>query len=171
MAPASGRDQIQRDRIAHFAVGKHWIKAWGLGRANSSSVCILTAAFVEPKSAHGNSDKHRSISCCERVTVFSRDQGLCRHRRKLCRARKTDQRQRQNVRPYAPSLAVRLHRPTSTFGHGLTQSHAIQLRWLCPRHASIWRRLLAIRHPKRRNVMDAKLFTATETCGREYSPP
>ena len=54
------RDQIQRERIAHFAVG-NMDKAWDWAAQIKQRVCILTAAFVERKSAHGNSDKHRSI--------------------------------------------------------------------------------------------------------------
>jgi hypothetical protein len=34
----------------------------GMGPRRSSSVCILIAAFVERKSAHGNSDRHRQIT-------------------------------------------------------------------------------------------------------------
>src|SRR4051812_15345440 len=37
-----------------------WIKL-GIGPRRSSSVCILTAALVERKSAHGNSERHKSI--------------------------------------------------------------------------------------------------------------
>ena len=56
-----GRDQIKRKRVAHFSVGNMDETGLGMGPRKSSSVCILIAAFVERKSAHGNSDKHRSM--------------------------------------------------------------------------------------------------------------
>ena len=65
-----------------------------------------------------------------------------------------------NVRPYAPvSPFVRISqcRPCD----GLTQSHAIQLRWLCAEACFDIAQALAIRYLRERH--DAKLFAATET--------
>src|SRR5882672_9135693 len=52
-------DQVQREGIAHFTVGN--MDETGIGPRRSSSVCILTAALVERKSAHGDSERHKSI--------------------------------------------------------------------------------------------------------------
>src|SRR5665811_877 len=52
-------DQVQRKGIAHFTVG-NMDKTRDRPR-RSSRVCILTAALVERKSAHGNSERHKSI--------------------------------------------------------------------------------------------------------------
>src|SRR3954471_5783126 len=57
--PSFQNDQIQRKGITHFPL-ETWIKL-GIGPRRSSSVCILTAALVERKSAHGNSERHKSI--------------------------------------------------------------------------------------------------------------
>src|SRR5580692_5269577 len=54
-----GCDQIEGQGITHLP-SEIWIKL-GIGPRRSSSVCILTAAFVERKSAHGNSERHKSI--------------------------------------------------------------------------------------------------------------
>src|ERR1022692_3531537 len=49
-----------------------WIKL-GIGPRRSSSVCILTAALVERKFAHGNSERHKSIVVLSRAyTVLTR---------------------------------------------------------------------------------------------------
>src|SRR5665647_3552104 len=52
-------DQIKCRSITHFTVGN--MDETGIGPRRSSSVCILTAAFVERKSAQGNSDRHKSM--------------------------------------------------------------------------------------------------------------
>src|SRR5271155_4048033 len=59
MAPASGVMR-SRARASPILPSKIWIKL-GIGPRKSSSVCSLTAALVERKSAHGNSERHISI--------------------------------------------------------------------------------------------------------------
>ena len=59
------RDQIQRQRIAHFAVGN--VDKTGIGPRRSSNVCILTAAFALLKSAQGNRERHKSIVVLSRA--------------------------------------------------------------------------------------------------------
>src|ERR1700674_485579 len=59
MAPASGVMR-SRARASPILPSEIWIKL-GIGPRKSSNVCILTAALVERKSAHGNSERHKSI--------------------------------------------------------------------------------------------------------------
>src|SRR5208283_1908995 len=53
------RDHVQRAGVAHFANGN--MDKTGDRPRRSRSVCILTAALVERKSAHGNNERHKSI--------------------------------------------------------------------------------------------------------------
>jgi len=138
MAPASGVIKSSA-RASPILPSETWIKL-GIGPRKSSSVCILTAAFVERKSAHGNSDKHRSIVVLSSGKQCSRVRPMC-HRRKLC---VLDGSRRGNVRPYAPVspfVCIGQRRPCN----GLTQSHAIQLRWLCAKTCFDIAQALAIR--------------------------
>ncbi len=54
------KQHIECVNIVQFAVG-NGMASWNKLLRRSSSVCIFTAALVERKSAHGKSDRHRSM--------------------------------------------------------------------------------------------------------------
>ena len=60
MAPAAGEQQIEGVNVGQLAVRDVDEKLGMLSR-RSSRVCLFTAALVARKSAHGNSDSHRSM--------------------------------------------------------------------------------------------------------------
>src|SRR5271156_2716797 len=97
MAPASG---VIRSRASASPIlpSEIWIKL-GIGPRRSSSVCILTAAFVERKSAHGNSERHKSIVAVERVDRIGKVETKIIFEIKLACPFDQDSRQ---IRPYAP---------------------------------------------------------------------
>ena len=54
-----GDQQIESVNVVQLAVRD--VMKLGMLPRRSSSVCIFTAALVERKCAHGNSDRHRSM--------------------------------------------------------------------------------------------------------------
>src|ERR1022692_4048557 len=150
------RDQIQRERIAHFAVG-NMDKAWDWAAQIKQRVHFdgcFRRTKIGPRKQRQTQIDRRAVERVNSVREIKPYVVI-----DVNFACSTDQ-DSGNVRPYAPVspfVCIGQRRPCN----GLTQSHAIQLRWLCAKTCFDIAQALAIHHLRERH--DAKLFTATET--------
>src|SRR6266853_1730750 len=133
-----------------------WIKL-GIGPRRSSSVCILTAALVERKSAHGNSERHKSI-----VVLSSAYNGVDEVKTDIViyikSARAFDQDGGQSG-PYAPITQL-IRVGQCRFCHRSAQPHTVQFRGLGSKAGFDIAQALAISHLRERHK--AKVFCATK---------